>query len=342
MWYNSQGALQRGEAALVGHVWKAVKVGDLESHFRHLDMGFLIRLTLHVYALCEPKAEAEETWGRCLGGRCTHVFKTWSPKHPTWRHRAGAARDRLGFLKPLFLQVSFTFEFVIRAKESQMHAQLQVGLMITDGDTVPGSQSSPSTPPLVIFLINVTHTNHWECWTLLVLCSANCSWHFPWLHDTHPLPRSGSGPGQQQLQYIWHPILQPQPLGLGLPTQEFPISLVLQPLGNLQILNPQPAICSLAHLTTLLVQMTFHSPALSSPLRSHPPSLTKVLPMMDLTLLHRGLWAAGIPGSNHATETTGFTLNSWSHPANRHSVLTGKLLFFLNWFAFQFPKATIS
>lgn len=69
MWYNSQGALQRGEAALVGHVSKAVKTGDLESHFWHLDLGFLIHLTLHIYALCKPMAEAEETWGRYLGGQ---------------------------------------------------------------------------------------------------------------------------------------------------------------------------------------------------------------------------------------------------------------------------------
>lgn len=42
--------------------------------------------------------------------------------------------------------------------------------------------------------------------------------------------------------------------------------------------KPRPAICSLFHLTTLLVPPHFHSPPSSSPVSSHPPSLTKVLP----------------------------------------------------------------
>lgn len=38
----------------------------------------------------------------------------------------------------------------------------------------------------------------------------------------------------------------------------------------------------------------------------------------------------------------GFTLHSWSHKSNWHSVLTGKWLFLLKWFVFQFPIISVS
>lgn len=61
--------------------------------------------------------------------------------------------------------------------------------------------------------------------------------------------------------------------------------------------TPRPIICSLPHLMALLVQPNFHTPALSSHLRSHSPSLTKVLPTTDLThsLLHVYTWASENP-----------------------------------------------
>lgn len=101
---------------------------------------------------------------------------------------------------------------------------------------------------------------------------------------------------------------------------------------------PRSIICFLPHLMALPVQPNFHSPALSSHLHSNSPSLTKVLPTKDLTLLHTYTWAS---------ENPWIKLHSWNNcfPSklklshyNWHSTLTANCYLFWIGLLSNFPR----